>query len=160
MKKHFIIFEDDINNKTVTDLANRIQSYDNVHLYFSTFGGYTTDMMFLIKIMNSHPKIKITLDSYLVSAGALLLTHYTGKIEVAKTFDYFLFHKEDRKLYQLRKQEVEAKQLIKCSEKRNKEEADKLLELGIFNEKQYKNYMKGKDVVIFKKDIKWGIKKL
>lgn len=154
MKKHFILFEDDIDTDTIIKIVTEIHQYDNVCLYFATNGGYVTDMMFLIDVLNNHPKIEVILNSYLGSAGTRLLTKYKGKLKIAKTFEYFLFHKQGRKVYQLREQVINSKKLIGISEASNIKDGNKLLKLGIFNKKQYKNYMKGKDVVIFKKDIK------
>lgn len=146
-------FEDDINKKTVNELADIIQDKESVRLYFSTEGGETDAMRYLISVFNSHPDLTLILNCYLYSAGCLILTEYKGKLEILETVESFMFHKFDRLSYTLREQIINTNKLLSLSEEENEIFAKKLKKKDILTDKQIKKFKKGKDVVLYRDEI-------
>ncbi len=146
-------FEDDIHKDSVNELMERLWDKDEVKLYFATFGGEVDSMRYLIDVLNAKKNITVVLNSYLGSAGTLLLTEYTGKLEILPTVEYFLFHKFDREVYTLRKQKIDHNKLVSFTEEENKIFAEKLKQKEILTDKQIKQFLKGEDVIIYREQI-------
>ena len=146
-------FEDDIHKDSVNELVERLWDKDKVKLYFATFGGEVDSMKYLIDVLNDKKNLTVVLNSYLGSAGTLLLTEYTGKLKILPTVEYFLFHKFDREVYTLRKQKVNNSKLLKFTEEENKIFAEKLKQKEILTDKQIKQFLKGEDVIIYREQI-------
>lgn len=149
-----LYFNDDITIESVNNLVEKLEGKEDIDLWFSTYGGDCDSMDFLIDHLNSlGEKIVITLTDCLVSAGTKLLTDYKGRLKT-NDLDFILFHKFDREHYTLRTQTpISYKQLRKQDLKGNKIFAKKLKKLGLTKE-QLKIFKSGKDLVLYKKDIK------
>ena len=147
-------FEDSINTETVNNLVEKLEGQEEINLWFTTNGGEISAMKFLIDFLNSmEDKITVTLTDRLVSAGALLLTEYKGKLKI-RDLDFMLFHKIDIEGYSLRKEyEPDHKILVKQCEEDNKIFAKNLEKIGL-TKKQINKFNKGKDVVLYQKDFK------
>lgn len=165
MSKYYHYFSKDITVETVNELVDRLHSEDGeINLFFSTNGGHSPSMSFLVKYFNSiADRLTITLTDDVFSAGIQILTDFKGRIEIdLDEIDALLAHCADRETYNLRKDgsPVNTKILAKQDLEWNKNFAKKLKKKGILNNKQIKDYLKGKDVVLYKKDLKkWKQKK-
>lgn len=147
-------FDDAITIESVNNLVSLIQDKGEIDLWFQTEGGNTEAMEYLVSVFNSFGEnIKITLNGALMSAGTKILTDYTGRLRIHEDIECFLFHKWDREMYNLREQVVKTDKLIRQTESKNIEFAKKLKDKGILNKKQIKKYMKGKDVIMYRKEI-------
>ena len=147
-------FDDEITKETVNDLIERIQDKEQINLWFSTSGGDMEAMSYLISVFNSFAeRITITLCGQVHSAGLELLTDYTGKLVISDRVDYFIFHKEDREMLNLTG-DHDKKMLLKCLEEDNKIFAKKLKQKEILTDKQIKEFDKGKDVYVYREQIK------
>lgn len=147
-------FNDYISIESVNNLVSLIQGKKEVDLWFQTEGGDTEAMEYLVSVFNSFGEnIKITLNGALMFAGTKILTDYNGRLHIHEEIECFLFHKWDRELYNLREQVIRTNKLIKQTEEKNIEFAKKLKSKGILNKKQIKKYMKGKDVILYRKEI-------
>lgn len=153
MHKHY--FEESINKDSIVNLVNELElKQGKVELWFSTVGGETTAMDYLLSYLNyRYKEIEIIIVDRLVSVGCKLLTDFKGIIRLYNNLDFILFHKMDREQYVLRKQEVSTKILSKQDEIDNKIFAKKLKKIGL-TKKQINIFNKGKDLVLYRKDFK------
>lgn len=154
MTAHY--FDEPINTETVNNLVDKLQELKgSVNLYFSTEGGYKTNMIFLVDYLNSRKDdITITLTDIVASAGTMILTDFNGKIKLGASLDYILFHCFDRETYNIRNYEViSTKILIQQDIESNKIFAKKLKDRNILTSQQIKKVLKGKDVVLYRKDF-------
>jgi hypothetical protein len=146
-------FEDDITVENVNTLVEVIQDKEDVTLWFATDGGIMASMRYLISVLNSLPNLTVIIHDYLISAGILLLTDYTGKLVIIDTVDFFVIHTVDRESYQIRKQSICAKKLLKQTKEDGNIFAEKLKNKGILNNKQYKQFLLGQDIILYRDEI-------
>ena len=88
-------FKQEISTESVNNLVERLeQAEGEINLYFSTNGGDSTAMSFLISFFNSiADRLTITLTNDVWSAGTQVLYEYKGKIELdLDELDSVLFH--------------------------------------------------------------------
>lgn len=152
-------FNDEISTETVNNLVEKLQSFEGeIDLWFSTNGGESVSMAFLIKYFNSiKDRLTITLADKIWSAGTFILTDYYGKIRIEyNEMDSFLFHVGDRRMHlQSVDRDIEnAKILAKQDREVNLIFAEKVRKKGLLTEKQLKDYLRGKDVVVYKDTFK------
>ena len=151
---HIIIFKDEIDLESVQDLIDRLSMYEYAHLYFSTNGGYISEMMILINYLNERVRansIKVTLYDDVISAGTLLLVYYDGPIFISPMFRFFQFHAPDVMLPVTRK-EVSGKIILQLLEEANKEFFSELKSLGL-NKKEMTIVEGGGDVYITRNEL-------
>ena len=151
---HTIIFKDEIDLESVQDLIDRLSQYQYVHLYFSTNGGYVSEMLILINYLNERVKsdsIKVTLYDDVVSAGTLLLINYDGPLFISPMFRFFQFHPLDLNLPVVRR-EAREKIINQLLEEANKEFFSELKYLGL-NKKEMTIIEGGGDVFINKNEL-------
>lgn len=149
-------FDKDINTETVQELVEKLSSMEGkIDLWFSTSGGFTNQMYYLINYLNSRKEdIKITLTNECLSCGTFLLVYFDGEI-THFDLEVMLFHVTDRERYCLRDNKwINSDKLQKQDWKQNKKFAKKLLERNILTEKQVNRFLKGQDVIIYEKEIK------
>ena len=158
---HNYFFNQDIKINTINELVDRLQDVEGkINLFFSTNGGNLDPMRYLINFLNSRKKdITITLVDRLVSAGTMILTDFQGKIIIDEGLDFILFHMWDRESYSLRVDNtISDKILTKQDMESNKFFAEKLKNKGLLNDKQIKQFLQGKDVVLYKDTFnKWKL---
>lgn len=129
-----------------------------IDLWFSTSGGFTNNMFYLIDYLNCRKdEISLTITNELMSAGTLLLTDFKGKIR-HRDLEFILFHVFDREKYSHRENKP-ADKFKRQDKKTNRKFAKKLLEKEILNEKQISKFLKGKDILLYKKEINKLFKK-
>lgn len=147
-------FDKHIDTETVNELIQVLSVDEPTKLFFSTEGGNTDAMFVLIDFLNSRENIEVVLIDWISSAGTQLLTDYSGKLTFCEKLDGFMFHLSDRESYRLRKNYVDYSLLAEQDLERNKKFAKKLKDKGYLTEKQIKNFLKGKDVFVYKKQFK------
>lgn len=88
----YYYFNDEITAETVNDLVSKLETSEKINLWFSTNGGDTNAMEFLISFFNSVAEnLEITLTQTLCSSGTMILKDFKGKINIYD-LDYCLFH--------------------------------------------------------------------
>ena len=152
-------FNDEISTETVNNLVEKLQSFEGgINLWFSTNGGESTSMAFLINYFNSiKDRLTITLLDKVWSAGTFLLTDYYGKIRIEHNeMDSFLFHLGDRRMHlQSVDRDVESAKILARQDKEfNLIFAEKIKKKGLLTEKQLKKYLRGYDVLVYKEQFK------
>jgi hypothetical protein len=152
-------FDDKIEKDQINNLIDKIDVDEEVHLFFSTDGGYYNVMMYLIDFLNSKSNITVHLTGVVQSAGCFLLTDYNGKLIIEDSIDYIMFHATDIQRYTIRNNGyINDSILIKQIEDINKNFAKKVKQKGILTDKQIKQFNKGKDVIVYAKQIKkWDL---
>ena len=77
---YFLFFRDEISVATVNELVQRLQDNPGpVSLWFSTNGGTSSAMEFLMTYLNSRAEeITVTLTDKIYSAGTQILTDFKG----------------------------------------------------------------------------------
>lgn len=156
----YYYFDDIISTETVNGLVEKlreVEENEKITLYFTTVGGESSCMSFLIDYFNSiKDKLEIVLTYRCWSAGTHLLIHYKGKISInLDEMDSFLFHKADRQLYANKDMNSEsAKKIRKQDEDVNITTANKFKEKGLLTDKQLQKYLQGRDVVVYKEQFK------
>ena len=156
-KINYYLFNDEIDTKNVNNLIDKLNTLEGkVRLYFSTYGGHTFVMEYLLDYLNSRKdEITIILTSKVHSAGTDILLDFKGKIEISQ-IDTILFHLADRETLNFRKDDYasSAKKLKKQDKKYNKDYIEKCRNKNLLTEKQLNNLAKGKNVVVYEKQIK------
>ncbi len=152
-------FKQEISTESVNNLVEKLeQAEGEINLYFSTNGGDSTAMSFLINFFNSiADRLTITLTNDVWSAGTQVLYEYKGKIKLdLDELDSVLFHSVDRETYNFRKDSniCDTKMLIKQDKEYNLKVAEKIKQKKLLTEKQLKDFLKGKDVVVYKEQFK------
>jgi len=147
------IFSDSIDKEAVQGLIDSIHDKENVDLVFSTWGGEISTMKCLVNYLNTRGDVKITLIDEVSSAGTLLLTDFTGEIELSPNLDFILFHAWDRESYSIRKGLINDNILRQQTLEENKVHSKALKRIGL-TDKECKQILKGKDVILYKKDFK------
>jgi len=152
---HF--FSKDITVENINELITTLDTDEKINLYFSTEGGSPSAMKFLIDFLNTK-NVEITLVDWVMSSGTLLFTDFNGKINLHEELDCILFHMFDRESYSLRKGFLNEKILTKQDLEGNKKFAEKIKNKGYLTNKQIKKFLKGEDVIIYKKTFsKWKV---
>jgi hypothetical protein len=150
-------FDDDITVETTNNLVERLQAVESkIELWFSTNGGDTSAMSFFVRFLNSRKDdITVVLTDRVYSAGTFILTDFKGKIKI-KDLDAVLFHLVDRESYNLRKDgyTLNSKTLTKQDKEYNKIFAEKIKNKRLLTNKQLKQLLNGKDVVVYQKQLK------
>lgn len=151
--KHYHYFNDDINIQNVTTLVNDLQAKEGeICLWFATEGGYTNAMEYLIDYLNNRPEIKVVLTDSVCSAGTLFLSDYNHPLEI-KDIDCIFFHATDREKYSIRKGAVCGDRLKNQDIEDNKKRVEVWKQRGWLTDKQGRSILKGKDVVLYRKEI-------
>ena len=148
-----IMFDNKITIETVQELIDNLHKHSEADLWFSTSGGEASSMRVLVNYLNTRPEVKIYIQDCLQSAGTQLLTDYKHQLEITNDCDFILFHAVDRESYKIRKQYICANKIEKQDRQENKKYTKKLLKIG-FTDKQVEKFLKGKDVIFYKKDFK------
>ena len=154
--KFFFFFRDEISVDSVNGLVQKLQAEAGpISLWFSTNGGTSSAMEFLMTYLNSRAEeITITLTDKIYSAGTQILTDFNGTIEI-KELDSILFHVADRETYNFRKDSYSAdfKIISKQDRAYNLRCAAKFKQRNLLTDKQIKDFLKGKDVVIYQEQF-------
>ena len=155
----YYYFNNEITTESVNELVDKLsQAEDEINLWFSTNGGQSSAMTFLINYFNSvSDRLIITLTNDVWSAGTQILYDYTGKIELdLEDLDTILFHCADRETYSFRKDSTitDRKMLVKQDKEYNQKTAEKIKKKKLLTGKQLKDFIKGKDVVVYKEQFK------
>lgn len=148
-------FDEDINRNSVNSLIDKLETLrGEVNLWFSSEGGHPASMRFLITYLNSRKEeITITLTNRLCSSATLLLTHFEGVLK-KNELDFMLFHVFDRERHPLRKSDwIDSDRIQKQDFERNEKLAKIFREKKILTEKQIKKFLKGKDILIYRKGV-------
>jgi hypothetical protein len=159
MNYHY--FNDKINNKTVNNLVDKLQSMEGkINLWVTTDGGMSDEMDFLIAYLNSRKDdITITLTGIVQSAGTHLLFEFLGDLIMGEGLDCFMFHATDRLVYPVRDAgAIKDVELSKNDKQTNLNSAKKIKNKGLLTDKQLKQFSRGKDVVVYREQFKtWNI---
>lgn len=159
------LFNEEISEETVNNLVEKLESADKeekINLWFGTTGGNSPCMGFLVSYFNSiKDRLTITITERLLSAGTSILVDYEGKIVLdLDDLDCVLFHGADRESYRFRKDSTytDSKILSKQDKEYNINFAKKVKNKGLLTEKQLKNLLAGRDVVVYKQQFeKWKL---
>ena len=146
-------FNDEITPESVQDLIGILSAVPSVDLFITTPGGVEPAAKVLLHFVNQHPDIKIYLTSYIASAGTFLLVDCDKEVYLTEELDWILFHMGDREFGgKFRKQHLNMDMLYEQTKEMNNQYADKFKRLGL-TPKEIKEYLKGEDVVLYKKDF-------
>ena len=146
-------FDNEITTETIQELIGILSAVPSVDLFFATPGGELSAMKVLLHFINQHPDIKIYLTSYIASAGTFLLVDCDKEVYLTEELDWILFHMGDREFGgKFRKQHLNMDMLYEQTKEMNNQYADKFKRLGL-TPKEIKEYLKGEDVVLYKKDF-------
>lgn len=157
-KSMYYYFNDEITTESVNSLVEILQGFDNnekINLWFSTNGGNTDAMEFLIHYFNSIAQnLEITITQTLCSSGTMILEDFKGKINIYD-LDFCLFHVADRETYNFRNNSSKnKKEIIKQDKLYNLNSAEKIKKRGLLTDKQIKDFLNGKDVYVYQEQIK------
>lgn len=155
----YYYFNNEITTESVNELVEKLsQEEGQINLWFSTNGGSSPCMTFLINYLNSiYDRTIITLTGNIWSAGTQILTDFKGKVKLdLDELDSVLFHCADREMYSFRKDSTytDAKILRKQDKEYNLKMAEKIKNKNLLTEKQLKDFSKGKDIVVYKEQFK------
>jgi hypothetical protein len=155
------LFNEEITEESVNSLVEKLNSAEKdekINLWFATNGGESSSMGFLVNYFNSiKDKLTITLTDRILSAGTSILTDFNGKVVLdLDDLDVILFHVADRESYRFRKDSTfhDAKILSKQDKEYNLNFAEKIKKKNLLTEKQLKQFLKGRDVVVYKEQFK------
>jgi hypothetical protein len=150
-------FDDDISVESVNNLVEKLQDREGeIELYFSTNGGSTSAMNFLINFLNSRKEeITVVVTDACYSAGADIFVLFEGKVRT-EMLDCVVFHCLDRPQYAFRKDSYTwDKEVIKKQDRQsNLDFAEKIKKRGLLTDKQLKQFLDGKDVVVYQEQFK------
>jgi uncharacterized alpha/beta hydrolase family protein len=150
-------FDDDITVESVNNLVDKLQNKEGeIELYFSTNGGSPSAMNFLINSLNSRKEeITVVVTDACYSAGADIFVYFEGKIRT-EYLDCIIFHLLDRPQYAFRKDSYSwDKEILKKQDKQfNIDFAEKIKERNLLTERQLKQLLNGKDVVVYQDQYK------
>jgi ATP-dependent protease ClpP protease subunit len=155
-------FDNEITVESVNELVKKLQAVEGeIELWFSTNGGSSSAMTFLISFLNRRKEdVTVVLTNKCYSAGAYILLFFEGRIKIVE-LDAVLFHLTDREQYTFRKDDytVNQKILAKQDKEYNLIFAKKIKEKGLLTDKQLKQFLQGRDVVVYKEQYdKWKLK--
>ena len=152
--RYVYYFNNEINTETVNELIGILSAVPSVDLFMTTPGGEMPAASVLMHFINNHPDINIYLTGYIASAGTFFLTDCVKPVYLTESLDWMLFHMGDREFGgRFRKEHINADILYEQLKDKNKEQAEKYKKLGLTT-KEIKDYMKGEDVILYKKDFK------
>ena len=119
-------------------------------------------MTFLTNYFNSiKDRLTITLVDDVWSAGTQLLYNFEGKVVLdLDELDSILFHCADRETFNVRKDSTvcDQKILAKQDKEYNLKVAEKIKKKGLLTDKQLKQFLLGKNVVVYKEQFeKWKL---
>lgn len=150
-------FDNDITVESVNNLVDKLQNKEGkIELYFSTNGGSPSAMNFLINFLNSRKEeITVVVTDGCYSAGADIFVYFEGKIRT-ELLDCVVFHLLDRPSYSFRKDDYtyDSNIIKKQDNIYNLNFAEKIKERKLLTEKQLKNLLNGKDVVVYREQFK------
>ena len=154
-------FSDDINVENVNTLVEKLQAVEGkIRLYFSTDGGDPSSMNFLLNFLNSRKEyITVVVTDRCYSAGVDIFVLFEGRIEI-EDLDCMLFHVMDRQRYSYRVDGYtsDPKILAKQDKEYNINFAKKIKKKGLLTDKQLKQFLNGRDVIVYKKQFeKWKL---
>lgn len=152
-------FNREITTETVNELIDKLEQFDGeINLYFSTNGGHSPSMSFLINYFNSiKDRLTITLVDDVWSAGTQILYDFKGNVILdLDELDSILFHCADRESFNIRKDSTicDQKILAKQDVEYNQKIAEKIKKKGLLTDKQLKQFLNGRDVVVYKEQFK------
>ena len=154
-------FNDDITIETVNNLVDKLQAVDKeekIELYFSTSGGCSSSMEFLVNYFNSiKDRLTIVLISRCWSAGTDLLVSFEGKLVINHNeMDSFVFHLKDREMHlQSKDRDLQDMKIIRKQDKEdNLNFAKKIKNKNLLTSKQLKDFIKGKDIIVYREQFK------
>jgi ATP-dependent protease ClpP protease subunit len=151
--RYVYYFNNEITTETVNELIGILSSVPSVDLFVTTPGGETTASQALIHFINNHPDIKIYLTGYIASAGTDFLTDCNKEVFLTDDLDWILFHQADREFGgKFRKAMLDKDILYNQTKEINDRYAEKYKKLGL-NSKEIKEYFKGEDVILYRKDF-------
>lgn len=159
----YYLFNDEITTETVNDLVSKLDTCQgDIELWFATNGGESFAMNFLVNYLNSiSDRLFIVITRRLHSAGVSLLVDYEGSVKLdLDDLDSIVFHVADREIYSFRKDStyVDGKMLAKQDREYNINFAEKIKKKGLLTDKQLKEFLRGKDVVVYKEQFeKWKL---
>lgn len=148
-------FNDGIQVDSMNALINKLESMKgDIDLWFASEGGGSEPIYYLINYLNSRKDdITLTITDRLCSAATVLLVEFEGKIKIGK-MDFMLFHMFDRERYPLRKWAGISDDTIQKQDlELNIELAEKFRRKNILNKKQIRRFLKGEDVLLYRKEI-------
>ena len=155
------LFNEEITEDSVNNLVEKLESADKeekINLWVGTNGGSSSSMGFLVNYFNSiKDRLAITVTEKLLSAGTSILVDFEGKIILdLDDLDCILFHGADRESYRFRKDSTyhDSKILSKQDKEYNINFAKKVKNKGLLTEKQLKNLLAGRDVVVYLEQFK------
>ena len=155
------LFNEEITEDSVNNLVEKLESADKeekINLWFGTNGGSSSSMGFLVNYFNSiKDRLAITVTEKLLSAGTSILVDFEGKIILdLDDLDCILFHGADRESYRFRKDSTyhDTKILSKQDKEYNINFAKKVKNKKLLTEKQLKNLLAGRDVVVYLEQFK------
>lgn len=147
-------FENEITVESVNELVEKLQAVEGeIELWFSTNGGDSSAMNFLLSFLNRRKEdMTVVLTHRCYSAGADILVFFEGKIKIVE-LDAVLFHLSDREQYTFRKDDytVNHKILAKQDKEYNLFFAKKIKEKGLLTDTQLKQFLQGRDVIVYQK---------
>ena len=155
MKRTTLFFEDVLDAESVNALIYLIsKSKKPVDLFISTQGGSLSAAKVLLHHINNNVEdINIYLTGYVASAGTFFLTDCTKPVYITPDLIFLLFHTIDMPQETMtRKEDVSSKEMKKQLDADNKVLLEKYRELGL-NEKELKSFLKGEEVVLYRKDF-------
>lgn len=148
-------FNDGIQVASMNNLIDKLESMKGeIDLWFASEGGGSEPIYYLINYLNSRKEeITLIITDRLCSAATVLLIGFEGKIKFDK-MDFMLFHMFDRERYPLRKWAGISDDTIQRQDlEHNIELAEKFRCKNILNKKQIKRFLKGEDVILYRKQI-------
>ena len=147
-------FNDEITTESIQETIDVLSAFPAVDLFVTTIGGETTSSAVLIHFINQHPDVRVYLTGYIASAGVDFLTDCTQPIYLTENLDWILFHQADREFGgKFRKAIMDKDILYDQTKVINDVYADKYKKLGLTT-KEIKDYNKGEDVILYRKDFK------
>ena len=151
--RYVYYFNDEINVESVQNTIDTLVGVPSADLFVTTAGGETTSSQVLIHFINQHPDIRVYLTGYVASAGADFLTDCHKEVYLTDDLDWILFHQADREFGgKFRKATLNKDILYEQTKVINEVYAEKYKKLGL-NAKELKEYFKGEDVILYRKDF-------
>lgn len=146
-------FNDAITRESIQNLIDILTPYPSIDLFVTTPGGELPAAKVLMHFVNTHPDIKIFLTDYIASAGTFFLIECDQEVVLTEDLDWILFHQGDAEYGgKFRKRTLDTDILADQMKVFNDALAEKYKRLGLTS-KEIKEYFKGEDVVLYRKDF-------